>query len=115
MAAPFGNVTGGDDQIHAAGRYLRCRQPPERRDGCLRRDPGPQVELQEMMRVRPLSEIPNRGMPIEPWSLTLEGFLQLAGDLVGHGLHGALHDLVRIRQRLIDCLLDRRLADRDQN
>jgi hypothetical protein len=32
------------------------RQPPERRDGCPWRDPGPQVELQEMMRVRPSSE-----------------------------------------------------------
>src|SRR5215831_5275056 len=53
-------------------------------------------------------------MFIEPWSLTLEDFLQLAGDLVGRGVHGALHQLVGTRQRLIDHLLDRRLADRDQ-
>ena len=44
----------------------------------------------------------------------LERFLQLGGDLVGRGLHGALHDLVGLGQRLVQPLFDGRLADRDE-
>jgi hypothetical protein len=44
----------------------------------------------------------------------LERFLQLAGDLVGRGLHGALHDPGGLGKRLVDSLFDGRLADRDE-
>jgi hypothetical protein len=44
----------------------------------------------------------------------LERFLQLAGDLVGRGLHGALHDLGGLSERLVESFLDGWLADRDE-
>jgi hypothetical protein len=44
----------------------------------------------------------------------LERFLQLAGDLVGGGLHGTLHHPVGLSQRLVQPLFDGRLADRDE-
>src|ERR1700722_2306989 len=46
--------------------------------------------------------------------LTLERFLQLAGDLVGRGIHGPLHHFVRTCERLVERLFYRRLAHRDQ-
>jgi len=45
----------------------------------------------------------------------LERFLQFAGDLVGRGLHRALHDLGGPGQRLVQPLFDGRLADRDES
>ena len=49
-----------------------------------------------------------------PWTAAarsaLERFLQLAGDFVGRGLHGALHDFGGLGQRPIDSLFDGRLA-----
>ena len=44
----------------------------------------------------------------------LERFLQLAGDLVGRGVHVALHDLGGLGERLVESLFDRQLADRDE-
>jgi hypothetical protein len=44
----------------------------------------------------------------------LERFLQLAGDFVGRSLHRALHHLGGLGQRLVEPLLDGRLADRDE-
>src|SRR6516162_6160670 len=44
----------------------------------------------------------------------LERFLQLTGDLVGRGIHVALHDLGGLGERLVESLFDRQLADRDE-
>src|SRR5215467_13158310 len=44
----------------------------------------------------------------------LECFLQLAGDFVGRGIYGTLHDPGGPGKRLVDRLLDGRLADRDE-
>src|SRR5271165_6381875 len=58
---------------------------------------------------------PVRGGDAPRRSLALERFLQLAGDFVGRGIHVALHYLVGFRERLVERLLDRRLAHRDQS
>ena len=44
----------------------------------------------------------------------IERFLQLAGDFVGRGLHGALRDFGGLGQRLVQPLFDGRLTDRDE-
>src|SRR6516162_4850147 len=47
-------------------------------------------------------------------SLTLERFLQLAGDFIGRGIDLVLHHFRGTRQRLVERLFDRWLADHDQ-
>jgi hypothetical protein len=53
-----------------------------------------------------------------PWTAAarsaLERFLQLAGDFVGRGLHGALHDFGGLGERLVKSFFDGRLANRDE-
>src|SRR5215471_20483781 len=44
----------------------------------------------------------------------LERLLQLAGNIVGRGVEAALRDLGGTRQRLVERLVDRRLAHDDQ-
>src|SRR5580704_9063206 len=44
----------------------------------------------------------------------LERFLQLAGDLVGGGLHRSLHDFGGFGKRLVESFLDGWLANRDE-
>src|SRR6476659_7233672 len=45
---------------------------------------------------------------------TLERFLQLAGDLVSRGLHGALHDSSGLGKRLVESFFDGWLANHDE-
>jgi hypothetical protein len=46
-------------------------------------------------------------------SLTLERFLQLAGDFIGRGIDGALHHFRSPRKRRVERFFDRWLASRD--
>jgi hypothetical protein len=48
------------------------------------------------------------------FGLALERFLPLAGDLVGRGVDGALHDFRGTGDRLVQSFLDRERADHDQ-
>ncbi len=47
-------------------------------------------------------------------SSAFERFLQLAGDLVGRGIHRALHDFGGTGKRLVESFFDGRLANRDE-
>ena len=46
------------DEVDPSCRDVRSAEPPERGNGVERRDAGPQVELQEVVRVGPLREDP---------------------------------------------------------
>src|SRR5690242_19983544 len=49
-----------------------------------------------------------------PAASPLERFLQLAGDFVGRGLHGAIHDFGGLGRRLVESPFDGWLANRGE-
>jgi hypothetical protein len=75
----------GDDQIHAAADTSGAAS--RQNDATAARDvtPGRRPNSRKRCACVPRAKIPNCGTLIEPWSLTLEGFVQLAGDLVTPG------------------------------